>query len=125
MVDILLTLKQNACLQEKEKEKAKDNNVVENETGVEDVDEKIKWEIHFKFDHSQCLHKTPNENFSTIKVITNKKMITRLCFINPITTQISSSQSSFDTIISILFFSSELYMLLSADLTLIKCRLKT
>ena len=42
MVDILLTLKQNACLQEKEKEKAKDNNVVENETGVEDVDEKIK-----------------------------------------------------------------------------------
>ena len=52
-------------------------------------------------------------------------MITRLCFINPITTQISSSQSSFDTIILILFFSSELYMLLSADLTLIKCRLKT
>ena len=29
-------------LQEKEKEKAKDNNVVENETGMEDVDEKIK-----------------------------------------------------------------------------------
>ena len=99
--------------------------MVENETGVEDVDKKVKWEIHFKFDHCQCLHKTPNENFSTIKAITNKKMITCLCFINPITTQISSCQISFDTIILTLVFSSELYMLLSADLTLIKCRLKT
>ena len=35
------------------------------------------------------------------------------------------SKLFFDTIILILFFSSELYILLSADLTLIKCRLKT
>ena len=46
----------------------------------------------------------------------NKKMITHLCFINQITTQISLSKSSFNTIILILFFfSSELYMLLSAQ----------
>ena len=71
--------------------------------------------IHFQFDHCQCFHKTPNENFPTINVITNKKMITHLCFINLITTQISSCKSSFHTIILILFFSSELYMLLSAQ----------
>ena len=41
MVEILETLKQNAMLQEKPKEKAKDNNMVENETGMEDVDGKI------------------------------------------------------------------------------------
>ena len=40
MVEILETLKQNAMLQEKQ-EKAKDNNMVENETGMEDVDGKI------------------------------------------------------------------------------------
>ena len=34
--------------------------------------------IHFQFDHCQCFHKAPNENFPTIKVITNKKMITHL-----------------------------------------------
>ena len=42
MVDILQTLKQNACKKRKKRKKAKDNNVVENETGMEDVDEKIK-----------------------------------------------------------------------------------
>ena len=46
MVEILETLKQNAMLQEKPKEKAKDNNMVENETGMEDVDGKINWEIN-------------------------------------------------------------------------------
>ena len=71
----------------KRKEKANDNNVVENETRREDVDEKIKWEINFQFDHCQCFHKTLNENFPMIKVITNKKIMTHLCFMNPITTQ--------------------------------------
>ena len=71
--------------------------------------------IHFQFDHCQCFHKTLNKNCRTIKVIMNKKMITHLCFINQITTQISLCKSSFDTIILILFFSSELYMLLSAQ----------
>ena len=45
-------------------------------------------------------------------------MITHLCFINPITAQISSCKSSFHTIILILFsffFNSELFMLLSAQ----------
>ena len=37
----LADLEAKRVLQEKEKEKAKYNNVVENETGVEDVDEKI------------------------------------------------------------------------------------
>ena len=37
----LAGLEAKRVLQEKEKEKAKDNNVVENETGMEDVDEKI------------------------------------------------------------------------------------
>ena len=46
MVEILETLKQNAMLQEKQKEKAKDNNMVENETRMEDVDGKINWEIN-------------------------------------------------------------------------------
>ena len=46
MVEILETLKQNAMLQEKQKEKAKDNNMVENETGMENVDGKINWEIN-------------------------------------------------------------------------------
>ena len=34
--------------------------------------------IHFQFDHCQCFDKTLNENFTTIKLITNKKMITHL-----------------------------------------------
>ena len=71
--------------------------------------------IHFQFDHCLCFHKTANENFPTLKVRVYKKMITHLCFINLITTQISSCKSSFHTIILILFFSSEPYMLLSAQ----------
>ena len=39
-------LKAKHVLQEKETEKAKDNNAVENETGMEDADDKIKWEIN-------------------------------------------------------------------------------
>ena len=38
----LADLEAKHVLQEKEKQKAKDNNVFENETGMEDVDEKIK-----------------------------------------------------------------------------------
>ena len=60
--------------------------------------------IHFQFDHCQCFHKALNKNFRSIKVIMNKKMITHLCFINQITTQISLCKSSFHTIILILFF---------------------
>ena len=38
----LTDLEAKHVLQEKEKQKGKDNNVFENETGMEDVDEKIK-----------------------------------------------------------------------------------
>ena len=37
------------------------------------MEKSIEKLIHFQFDHFQCFHKTPNETFPTIKVITNKR----------------------------------------------------
>ena len=66
--------------------------------------------INFQFDHCQCFHKTPNENFPTIKVITNEKMMTHLCFMNPITTQMLFPHHYFNYFFLVLNF-----MLLSAQ----------